>query len=78
MRQRPWRQVNLSQEAEYMRKFDYNFRKQNNILVPETLELAGFVLGAVVGVTRSCLGGLFGCQKTRTNYVTSRGAAVYR
>ena len=41
LRQRPWRQVNLSQEAEYMRKFDYNFQKQNNIVVPETLELAG-------------------------------------
>eukprot|EP00434_Breviolum_minutum_P020845 symbB.v1.2.018387.t2/scaffold1466.1/size117087/3 len=41
-------QVNLSQEAEYMRKFDYNFRKQNNILVPETYAVTESVL--VMGI----------------------------
>jgi len=37
-------QVNLSQEAEYMRKFDYNFQNRNNILVPKTYAVTESVL----------------------------------
>ena len=60
---RSWKQVNLSQEAEYMRKFaddlrKRKFRKRKNVLVPETLELAGLFWerlvqhGVVGGVVR--------------------------